>query len=187
MRTLITTVALILALPAAALADGRDVLRDCGDDERLSKRYTQQEYREALGDIDADTEQYTNCSDVIRRAQLAALGGGGGGGGNDTSGAVPGGGDTSGGDTGGGAPVDPLADATPEERAAVDDVVKGGSAPVALGGVRVDPAKAGRVPNVSSVGDLPTPLLILLALLAVGALAYATTRVRTIVVARRAA
>ena len=39
----------ILLVPAAsAWASGRDVLRDCADDEVLSKTYTQKEYRDAL-------------------------------------------------------------------------------------------------------------------------------------------
>jgi hypothetical protein len=38
---------LLLLVPAAtAVASGRDVLRDCADDEVLSKTYTQKEYRE---------------------------------------------------------------------------------------------------------------------------------------------
>ena len=189
MRTFLTIFMLILALPAAALADGRDVIRDCTDDERLSKRYSQEEYREALANIEADVDEYTDCRNVIRRAQLAALGGGSGGsggsGGGDLSGALPGG--AAGGGGAGAPPADPLATASPQERSAIDEIARSGGSPIALGGAQVDPTKAGEVPGVSAVGDLPTPLLILLALLAAGALAYGTTRVSKLVVARRAA
>jgi len=72
-------VAAVLALlvPAAhALASGLDVIRDCTDDEVMSKTYTQKEYRDALRQFAADGDQYGNCRDVIRRAQAAALAGG---------------------------------------------------------------------------------------------------------------
>jgi hypothetical protein len=39
---------------------------------------------------------------------------------------------------------------------------------------------------VSQVGDLPTPVVVLLALLAAGALALGATRIRSLVLARRA-
>ena len=71
---LATTLAL-LAPAASASASGLDVIRDCTDDEVMSKTYTQKEYRDALRQFAADGDQYGNCRDVIRRAQAAALAG----------------------------------------------------------------------------------------------------------------
>ena len=53
MRTLGTALLVLLLLPAIALADGKAVLDDCGDDERLSKKYTQAEYKQALKQLPA--------------------------------------------------------------------------------------------------------------------------------------
>ena len=48
----------ILLVPAAsAWASGRDVLRDCADDEVLSKAYTQKEYRDALSELATDSSR----------------------------------------------------------------------------------------------------------------------------------
>jgi hypothetical protein len=57
---------------------------------------------------------------------------------------------------------------------------------VSLDDATVDPAKAGSVPGVSQVSDLPTPLAVLLALLVAGMLAVAILALRRLVHARRA-
>src|SRR5687768_16834256 len=89
------SIALLVALllpAAAAMASGRDVLRDCGDDEVLSKTYTQKEYRDALSKLATDSSEYSDCEAVIRRAQLEQASGGDkkkkddGGGGSTTTG-----------------------------------------------------------------------------------------------------
>lgn len=183
-----------LATPAPALASGDDVLRDCNDDERLSKRYSQEEYREALDNIPADIRQYTNCQAVIRQAQLSAAGsssasgdsgstGGGGGAGGTGGGAT-------GGDTGGttASPAETLAAATPEQKRELAEVVEEPPAPVTLPGAgAVDPASAGEVPGIDAVGDLPTPLGVLLILMTAGAAVLGLTRVRNRVGGRRTA
>ena len=65
----------LLAVAAPAAGSGLDVIRDCTDDEVMSKTYTQKEYRDALRELAADIDQYTNCRDVIQRAQAAAAAG----------------------------------------------------------------------------------------------------------------
>jgi hypothetical protein len=186
LAALLAALALFAAPATAALASGRDVLDDCTDDEVMSKTYTQKEYRDALSQLAADADQYGNCRQVISRAQLRAAGSrkkqGGGG-------AAPAGGGTSGGDGAvGSAPaVKQLADATPAERKAVHEARTGGAArPVQLDNARVDPSKVGTVPGVSRVSDLPTPLIVVLALLLVVALAIAAVSLRSLVNARRA-
>lgn len=179
-----------LATPAPALASGDDVLFDCGDDERLSKNYSQEEYREALDNIDADMRQYTNCQAVIRQAQLSAAGSSSGGGSGSGGGAIGGpGGGAAGGGTGGttASPAETLAAATPEQKRELAEVVEETPAPVTLPGAgAVDPTSAGEVPGIDAVGELPTPLGVLLILMTAGAAMLGLTRVRSRVGGRRA-
>lgn len=59
-----------LLLPASsALASGADVIRDCNDHGHLTKEYSQKEYRDALAQMPSDIKQYTDCEGLIRRAQ----------------------------------------------------------------------------------------------------------------------
>jgi hypothetical protein len=143
MRRVVLLIAALAALASAtsAHASGADVIRDCTDDEVLQGQYTQKELRAALANLDADADEYTNCRDVIRQAQLALASGasssGGGtssGGGGTTGGGTtttPGGGGTEGGGASTGrtsgafggfadVPTDPSAAATPVERAAIE-------------------------------------------------------------------
>ena len=182
--------ALALLLPAgSALASGEDVIRDCTDDEVMSKTYTQKEYRDALKELAADADQYGNCRDVIRRAQAAALAAGKSkrSGDGDAGTAPAGSGPSGGAGAIGSAPADEqLNTASETERNAVEQARSTDSGPVSLDDATVDPAKVGTVPGVSQVSDLPTPLVVLLALLLAGALAAGGLRIRRLVDARRA-
>jgi hypothetical protein len=185
---LLAALALLSGPAGAALASGRDVLNDCTDDEVMSKTFTQKEYRDALAQLQGDTDEYGNCRDVIRRAQLKAAAAGGGRK-DTTSGAAPAGG---GGGTGGGggaigsAPAkEQLQAATPAERQAVDEA-RGANRSFQLDNTAVDPNKVGSVPGVAQVSDLPTPLVAALALLLIAALALGAVRIRSLVHARRA-
>jgi hypothetical protein len=187
LAALLAALALFAAPAAAALASGRDVLDDCTDDEVMSKTYTQKEYHDALSQLAADADQYGNCRQVISRAQLRAAGtqkkhGGG------AAGAPAAGGGTSGGGGAIGSPpaVKQLADATPAERKAVEQARTDSARPVALDNTRVDASKVGTVPGVSQVSDLPAPLVVVLALLLLVALAIGAVSIRNLVNARRA-
>lgn len=175
-------VALAALTPAPALGSGDAVLKDCADDEQLSKPYTQAEYREALDNMAADVRQYTNCQAVIRQAQLRAAGGGRGGGSGSSgggSGGLPGLSDGGGG-TGGPSAAETLAAATPEQRQELAEAVAEAPAPITLPGAgALDPASAGTVPGIEAVGDLPTPLGVLLVLMVAGAGALGVNRLRT--------
>jgi len=192
LRLAVATVLALLVPAAHALASGLDVIRDCTDDEVMSKTYTQKEYRDALRQFASDGDQYGNCRDVIRRAQAAALAGGRK---KDSSatgsgaGAPAGGGPSTGGGAGaiGSAPAEEqLSAASRTERRAVEQARKARSGPVSLDDRTVDPAKVGTVPGVSQVSDLPAPLVVLLALLLAATLAIAGLRLRRLVHARRA-
>jgi hypothetical protein len=178
---LMATLALLGAPAAAALASGRDVLNDCTDDEVMSKTYTQKEYRDALAQLQGDTDQYGNCRDVIKRAQLKAAAAAGSRK-QDTTAPPPAAGGTSGGSGAiGSAPAaEQLTAATPTERKAVDQA-RSSAPPLQLDNAKVDPTKVGTVPGVSRVSDLPTPLAVVLALLAIAALALGAVRIRSLV------
>jgi hypothetical protein len=200
MRLALATILAVLAPAAGAFASGKDVIRDCTDDEVMAKTYTQKEYRAALRELAADADQYGNCRDVIRRAQAAALATGAAGRNDDREGggdkrAAPGGTARNGGGGGGGggggaigsAPADEqLGAASRTERRAVERARAARGRAVALEDASVDPAKVGTVPGVSQVSDLPAPLVVLLALLLAGLLALGVLRIRRLVHARRA-
>jgi hypothetical protein len=149
--TAAAAVALCTLVPAsAAQASGADVIKDCVQNGRLTKVYTQKEYRDALAHIPSDVDEYTNCRSVIRRAELGL---GSGGGGQGTS-------------------QNPFAGATPEEVArAQGDIAaarKSGVAQQRIGGGLVTPG-ALSYRQVRAVSKLPTPLLVLVILIVLGA------------------
>ena len=176
-----------LTLPAVAHASAADVINDCTDDEVLQGHYTQRELRAALAGLDADIDEYTNCRDVIRAAQLAAAGASSGGGGTTSGGGTTrGGGSTSGGggtsaDTGektsgafGGLPTLPGdgTTATPAERAAIEQAVDEVS--------DEDPVEKAGV-------ALPTPLIGALAIGGLALLVFVALDLRRRLVDRRRA
>jgi hypothetical protein len=176
-RLLITAVLGCLLLPAFAWASGDAVIKDCTDDGVIQGHYSQQDYKNALNNLPTDVDEYTNCRDVIKRAQLAATGGGGGGGGTSGGSAVP------------VAPpgTDPLAGASPSERAAVEAARNGGAdKPIRIGGKLVQPGKLG-FGALGSPTTLPGSLIAVLVAIGIAAVAAAATYVRNRVVARRSA
>ena len=190
-RLILLTILALLAVAAPASGSGLDVIRDCTDDEVMSKTYTQKEYRAALRELAADGDQYGNCRSVIQRAQAAAAAarkksGGGGNGDPGATGAPAGGGPSGGAGAIGSAPAaDQLREASAAEREAVEAARTAPPGAVSLDD-GVDTAKVGTAPGVSAGADLPTPLVLMLALLLAGALAVAALRVRRLVNARRA-
>lgn len=190
-RAFLLTLLLVLLPAGAAHASAAQVIRDCTDDGVLSGTYSQKELRTALANLPSDVDEYTNCRDVIRAAQLtggggSSAGGSGAGGGTGGTGGATGGTGTGG--TGGGAtqpktgrspgafggfsgyPADPVGDATPQERHAVDEA-------------QMAPAENTSV----AAATLPTPLIVALALGALGLLILGALDLRRRVVARRGA
>jgi hypothetical protein len=159
---------LIVAVPAANAASTTQILRDCADDGVLQGHYSPSELRKARQNIPADTDQYTDCRDVIARAagRGAASKSGGSGGGVGGSGG-------SGGDPGG----PPVFPSGPDDQKALDDAYAKGHDPVDLDGLKVTPGAAG-LSSGASRNDLPVTLIVVLALLAVLALAGVFSGVR---------
>jgi hypothetical protein len=151
--------AFALILPASAPASGRAVIRDCTDDGQLSKGYTQKEYRDALAHLPTDVDEYTDCRDVIRRAQL-----GGASGSKNGPGGPSGAGGSGGGGGGGLTQASGLAEKTALARAQ-----KGGGAPIHIGGQTVTPGGS-RFTAADVRNALPAPVLVVLVMLGAGAL-----------------
>jgi hypothetical protein len=173
-RLLITAVLGCLLLPAAAWASSSAVIKDCTDDGVIQGHYSQQDYKNALANLPTDVDEYTDCRDVIKRAQTGGGSGGGGSAGGGTGGGTPAGGD-------------PLASATPAERAAVAAARAGGADnPVRIGGKLVQPGKLG-FGGLGSPTTLPGSLIAVLVALGIAAAAAGATYVRNRVIARRAA
>jgi hypothetical protein len=185
LRRLLALLLIATFLPAAAAhASGSAVIRDCTDDGRLNKRYSQKDLRDALSSMPSDVDEYTNCRDVIRRASFGGAGSSGGGqGGTGSDGGAPGGefGGFGGDDSG----ADPSASATKEERAELDRARKEGGESVRLGEDDIVwPGKVGRRAQAEA-SDLPLPLLGAAIVLALAALAAAAPTVRSRILGRR--
>lgn len=164
-----------------ASADYRDLILDaCRQDQRVDGTYSQKDYREALDNLSDDQLQYTDCEAIIRSAQLAAARAesGDGSGTSGLSGILA---------SGGG---DPLATATPAERAAFAQAVEQaediGGDDVSVDGKVVTPSALGAGRAVSaSVSDLPFPLLVALLVSALAGLVALGSSTVTRVRARR--
>jgi hypothetical protein len=198
-----TALALLLALvalvPASASAESTrtKLYQDCADGQ-IDGKYTQKQLADALSHVPTDVDEYTNCREVIQRAQLGGSGGGGssssggtGGGttGGGTSGGTTGGGTAGaagGGDTGTSAPVgaDPLSTASDAEKAAFQKAVDAGDTPIQLDGRPIHPGELGGAKS-SGLGDLPTPLIAVLALMILAGLGAAGLGTRRLVLGRR--
>jgi len=186
---------LVLAVPGLAHASGSAVIKDCADGS-IDRSYSQKDYADALANLPADLDEYTDCRSQIQRKQLGGGGGGttSGGGGTGAGGAAVGGATGTGGGTGGngdtgtggGGATDPLAGATDSERAALAKAVESGAAPVQLDGRPIHPGELGGARS-SGLGELPAPLLALLVLLALGGLGAAGFGTRRLVISRRTA
>jgi hypothetical protein len=152
--------ALLLCSPAARADVGETIIQRCTHGQSLSG-FSQSAYNQALKELSADAEQYTDCGALIRRAELAAAGGGGA-----SEGALV-----------------PLA-ATPAEPRALAAASKAGAGPVSVGGTLVHPGVVRA--NVSSAfSTLPTPLLATVAFLLAWLLVVAGGTLRNRVRARR--
>jgi len=163
-----------LGTPASALAstESDQIIAECAN-EQLSQKYTDQQYQDALADLPADLREYTDCYDVIKAAQRGASlpSGAGGTGGTGTGGTGAGGaaGTAGGAGAAGALPADPLASASPADQAAAKAAQAQGASALQVGGATITPGNPGTL--VSSLDDLPAPILVLLLLVVAGGLA----------------
>jgi hypothetical protein len=145
----------LLLTPALARANGAAVIHDCLFNGRITGHYTQQDYAQALAQLDGDTAEYTDCPRLIRAAELAALAAARHHGHGSVGAAA--------------APAAAPAPPTQIEQAAIVHAHASGGGPVVLGGVPIRPGR--EQASISSTWDtLPDPLLAtVIALLAGGA------------------
>lgn len=147
--------ALTSALPAQANV-GEEIIRRCTHNESLSG-FSQTAYKQALEELSAGTEEYSNCAQLIRQAQLAAAGGHG------TSGQAT--------------PSAQALTPTPAEQQAISKAPKSGGAPVQVAGQAIHPGVVDA--NIASAfSTLPTPLLATVVFLLVGLLVVVGTDIR---------
>jgi hypothetical protein len=156
-------VVLMGSVAAPAGADtGATIIERCTHGQSLSG-FSQQAYRQALAEMPAEVNEYSECAARIRKAELAAAGQGGPGGG-------------SGGREGGlAAPVAPPSPAEQQTLQAAHSPA--GAAPVNVGGQAVVPGVV-HADIASAVTSLPAPLLAVLALLVAGAVAIVTRTIQ---------
>ena len=144
MAALLAATVLWTAAPASADV-GETIIQRCTHGQSLAG-FSQSAYSQALKELSATAEEYTDCSSLIRAAQLAAAGGGGGGA------AVP----------------IPIA-TTPAEQRAIAHAAHA-AAPISVGGQVIHPGVV-HANIASALSTLPTPLLVILSFLLACALA----------------
>ena len=191
---LLTLFLCLLAVPAVAGASGRSVVRDCTDNGRIDSRHSQSDYKSALSNLPSDVDEYTDCRQIIEQAKRrdaragsnsgGSGGSGGGGGGGFGGGGFGGGGFGGTGSTGSGAGFDSVTPppssnvpASPAESNALAQAAQNGGAPVAVGGEPITPGGSG-LTEAALRHDVPGPLLALIVLLGLGALAMTVSGAR---------
>jgi hypothetical protein len=131
----------MLTAPAARADVGETIILRCTHGQSLAG-FPPSAYRQALKELSADAEEYTECASLIRQAQLAAAGGSG---------------------AGAGAEPTPLA-TTPAEQSAIAQAAHTKPPAVRVGGQLVQPGVV-HANVASALSTLPSPLLALLAFL----------------------
>jgi hypothetical protein len=162
--------ALFLALAAPAAAGvGAQIISKCTHGESIAG-FSQQAYREALQELPTEVEEYSDCANLIRQAELGSAGG-----------SHTGAGGFFGGPAAGSVPPIPL---TPAESTALKEARKTNTPPARIDGALV---QAGVVPVsvASALSSLPTPLLVILAFMLACALVVAGGALRNRVRAKR--
>jgi hypothetical protein len=158
-QTLIVVVALCALAAPAAQASYQDVIKDCAQDGKLDKKYSDAELIKAKKKLPADVNEYSDCREVIG----AAIGGAGRSGGNGGGGGSSGGSDT------GGPPAAQAARA--QDKHDLAKIAHGASKPkVKVGDQTVTPGKNGLFSTASAENGLPLPLLLALIAMAIVAL-----------------
>ena len=157
-------------MPASA-ATPNEVLRDCIRDGTLDGNYSNAELRKARDALPTDSDEYSDCADLIAAAIKSGSDRGGGTGSPGVGGTDPAG----------------------EAAARTDDqgdlaAIAGGkdSSPVEVGGTSLAPDSSGFFNLAGAANQVPLPLLIALLLLALFAMAsgFAALRERVPALAR---
>jgi len=140
--SLAVSLLVLCTAPSAGADEGSTVIERCTHGQAVSG-FSQQAYRQALQELPTEVEEYSDCANLIHRAQLAMAGGAGGG---SSPGSVT--------------PI-PL---TPAERTALKRVLKAGAPPIVVGSQVIRPGVV-HANIASALSSLPDPLLATLAFL----------------------
>ena len=164
-RNLVVLVALALVVvPAPAMGSANQVLRDCIRDGKLDGTYSNAELRKARDNLPSDSDEYSDCGQII----AAAIKGGS----NRGVGA---------GSPGVGA-SDPAGEAAARGTDAGDLAAiaggKGGAPKVDVGGTSLAPDSSGFFNLAGAANEVPLPLLLALILLALFAMASGAAALR---------
>jgi hypothetical protein len=161
----LAAISLFAVAPPASAGVGGAIVEKCTHGEPFSG-YTPADYREALKHMSTEASEYSDCANLIHKAELAAAGGGTGGSAGTAASKV----------------ALPL---TPAEQKAVQKAHSShGSSPVKVGSEPVFPGVV-HANIASAVNTLPHSLLALLAFLLAGAVLFAAGEVRKRVNAHR--
>jgi hypothetical protein len=155
----------ILALSAAPAAEadvGGQIISRCLRGQPLGG-FSQSDYRKALKELSATSEEYSDCASLIHRAETAAATGRHG--------------TTAGGGAGSAGPVTAIA-ATPTEQRSIAVAAKAPPAPISLGNGQLVHPGVVHADIGSAFSTLPEPLLAVLGLLLVGLLALGGVALR---------
>jgi hypothetical protein len=154
----------LFAMPASALASADQVLRDCIRDGKLDRTYSNAELRKAKDNLPADSDEYSDCGDVIASAIKGGSDRGHGAG-------SPG--------VGSSDPVGEAAART-KDQGDLESIATGdGHAPkVDVGGASLEPDSSGFFNLAGAANEVPLPLLFALILLALLALASGLAAMR---------
>jgi hypothetical protein len=136
------------AAPAASASEVTKIYEECSNGT-LPTGFSQRAYSQAIKQMEAELSEYTDCPDLINKAQLAAAGSSHGGAGPSGS-------------SGAGAAA--VAPPTPTEQRTLESVPHASAPPVPVGGEVIHPGVV-HVNIASALSSLPTPLLALLAFL----------------------
>jgi len=165
-----------LAMPAVVLATllsnagpvqadvGGTIISRCTHGQSLSG-FSQAAYRQALQELPTEVEEYSDCANLIRRAQLAAAAGSGSG------------------ESSGGKALTPIP-LTAAERSALSSAPKAAAAPLLVGNQIVRPGVV-HADIASALSSLPNSLLAVLAFLLASVLVLAVRALRNRVRAHR--
>jgi hypothetical protein len=158
----VVLLATFLSIDGPASADvGATIISRCTHGQSLSG-FSQSAYHRALQELPTEVEEYSDCANLIRRAQLAAAGRGGSG------------------ESGAATPL-PL---TPAERTALSRAPKLGAAPLRVGNQLVRPGVI-HADIASALSTLPNSLLAILAFMLACTLLLAGRALRNRVRAHR--
>jgi hypothetical protein len=153
---------LLTSAPAASADAGTTIINRCTRGQSLSG-FSQQAYHQALQELPTEIEEYSDCANLIRRAQLAAAGRGGSGGGEGSPTPLP---------------------LTASERSALTRAPKLGFAPLRVGSQLVRPGVI-HADVASALSSLPDSLLAILAFMLACVLLLAGRALRNRVRAHR--